>query len=358
SEIQGLHTSLSVIKCKAAVAWEHGKLLSIEKVEVAPPKAHEVQIASSGMCHTDWGYLYETGVRMHLRLFPLFLGHKGSGVVEGVGPGVFKFSPGTVVTPLALRCSALDRCATWEPKAKGGYFEEYKIFFICLTLFWLLHDSIRCVQTFDWYCMYFQFCFVLSAVLCLNRLKCDGCQDNYKGFHNPLRVEPGSTCVVCGLGAVGLATVMAAKLPGLPESSQVDINPGKFDKAEAFGATEFVNSKDHSKPIQEVLVEMTGGGVDFDFFKKKSFQMSCLERCKDAWSVCVVGWTEVGKYFGGWKSVESVPKLVGDYMNKKLKLDECVTHTLTLDQINEALDLLNGGKIRTSYQRSSMVVVL
>lgn len=74
---------------------------------------------------------------------------------------------------------------------------------------------------------------------------------------------------MCGLGAVGLATVMAAKLPGLPESSQVDINPGKFDKAEAFGATEFVNSKDHSKPIQEVLVEMTSGGVDFDFFKKK-----------------------------------------------------------------------------------------
>lgn len=70
---------------------------------------------------------------------------------------------------------------------------------------------------------------------------------------------------MCGLGAVGLATVMAAKLPGLPESSQVDINPGKFDKAEAFGATEFVNSKDHSKPIQEVLVEMTDGGVDYSF---------------------------------------------------------------------------------------------
>uniref|UniRef100_A0A674AMK8 Alcohol dehydrogenase 5-like n=1 Tax=Salmo trutta TaxID=8032 RepID=A0A674AMK8_SALTR len=298
-----------------AVAWEHGKLLSIEKVEVAPPKAHEVQIASSGMCHTDWGYLYETGVRMHLRLFPLFLGHKGSGVVEGVGPGVFKFSPGKPV----------------------------RIMFLC-------------VQTFDWYCMYFQFCFVLSAVLCLNRLKCDGCQDNYKGFHNPLRVEPGSTCVVCGLGAVGLATVMAAKLPGLPESSQVDINPGKFDKAEAFGATEFVNSKDHSKPIQEVLVEMTGGGVDFDFFKKKSFQMVkfkgsgvvlpmhfiCLY---EIYGQTMNKYTCIWCHFPtGWKSVESVPKLVGDYMNKKLKLDECVTHTLTLDQINEALDLLNGGK--------------
>lgn len=87
-----MNTESQVIKCKAAVAWEHGKPLSIEKVKVAPPKAHK--IAASGMCHTDWGYLYETGVRMHLRLFPLVLGHKGSGVVEGVGPGVSKFSPG------------------------------------------------------------------------------------------------------------------------------------------------------------------------------------------------------------------------------------------------------------------------
>uniref|UniRef100_A0AAZ3PYK8 Alcohol dehydrogenase-like C-terminal domain-containing protein n=1 Tax=Oncorhynchus tshawytscha TaxID=74940 RepID=A0AAZ3PYK8_ONCTS len=129
----------------------------------------------------------------------------------------------------------------------------------------------RCVQTFDWYCMYFQCCFVLSAVLCLNRLKCD--VKTIIGFHNPLRVEPGSTCVVLGLGAVGLATVMGCKVAGAARIIAVDINPGKFDKAEAFWATEFVNPKDHSKPTQEVLVEMTGKGVDFDFFLFLSFQM-------------------------------------------------------------------------------------
>uniref|UniRef100_A0AAZ3PNW0 Alcohol dehydrogenase-like C-terminal domain-containing protein n=1 Tax=Oncorhynchus tshawytscha TaxID=74940 RepID=A0AAZ3PNW0_ONCTS len=125
---------------------------------------------------------------------------------------------------------------------------------------------------------------------------------------------------------------MGCKVAGAARIIAVDINPGKFDKAEAFWATEFVNPKDHSKPTQEVLVEMTGKGVDFDFFLFLSFQMVKfkaigLQVRRFVWSLTSV----VGI---GWKRLESVPKL----------LDVFVTHTLTLDQINEALDLLNGGK--------------
>ncbi|XP_042182227.1 alcohol dehydrogenase class-3-like [Oncorhynchus tshawytscha] len=298
-----MNTESQVIKCKPAVAWEHGKPLSIERVEVAPPRAHKVRIKQVECATLTRG----TSMRLVYACIPLVLGHKGSGVVEGASPGVSKFSPGKPV----------------------------RIMFL---------------------------------------LKCD--VKTIIGFHNPLRVEPGSTCVVLGLGAVGLATVMGCKVAGAARIIAVDINPGKFDKAEAFWATEFVNPKDHSKPTQEVLVEMTGKGVDFDFFLFLSFQMVkfkaiglqvrrfvwsltsvvgigplyCLERCKDPWGVCVVGWTENthahGVISNRVEAFGECPQTRWGVHEQETyrKLDVFVTHTLTLDQINEALDLLNGGK--------------
>uniref|UniRef100_A0A8L0DRY5 Alcohol dehydrogenase 5-like n=1 Tax=Oncorhynchus mykiss TaxID=8022 RepID=A0A8L0DRY5_ONCMY len=300
-----------VIKCKP-------------RVEVAPPRAHKVRIKQVECATLTRG----TSMRLVYACIPLVLGHKGSGVVEGVSPGVSKFSPGK--PPVSSKCLM-------------GFVTDYT----CRNF--ESSGNFPCVQTFDWYCMYFQCCFVLSAVLCLNRLKCD--VKTIIGFHNPLRVEPGSTCVVLGLGAMGLATVMGCKVAGAARIIAVDINPGKFDKAEVFWATEFVNPKDHSKPIQEVLVEMTGKGVDFFLFlsfQMVKFKAIGLQGRRFVWSLTsslkTSWWSWKWTYFGRWKSLESVPKLVGEYMNKKLKLDVFVTHTLTLDQINEALDLLNGGK--------------
>lgn len=178
------------------------------------------------------------------------------------------------------------------------------------------------------------------------------------------QVEKDSTCAVFGLGAVGLAAVMGCRTAGAKRIIAVDINPDKFAKAAALGATECVNPNDYSKPIQEVLAEMTGGGVHYAFecAGVPTLMKSAFDSTIDAWGTCViVGWTDSdllkinieklllgrtvkGTYFGGWKSVEDVPKLVDDYMNQRLKLDEFITHNLTLDQVNQAFDLLKRGK--------------
>ncbi|MBN3282518.1 ADHX dehydrogenase, partial [Polyodon spathula] len=161
---------------------------------------------------------------------------------------------------------------------------------------------------------------------------------------------------------------MGCKAAGASRIIAVDINKDKFIKAKVFGATEFVNPNDYSKPIQEVLIELTKGGVDYSFECVGSaiVMRAALEACHRGWGTSVVvGYTNVadtstrpfqliygrtwkGTFFGGWKSVESVPKLVNDYMAKKIKLDEFISHTLPLDRVNEAFDLMTSGKsIRT-----------
>ncbi|KAL0974307.1 hypothetical protein UPYG_G00218610 [Umbra pygmaea] len=374
-----MNTKGQVITCKAAVAWEHGKPMSIEDVEVAPPKAHEVRIkiCASGVCHTDWGMLYEAGRRVKHWPFPMILGHEGSGVVESVGPGVSKFSPGDKVIPLIVpQCGECDRCLSpktnlcktnWHNSLRGVLADGTSR----ITCKGRQVNQFMGISTFSEYT-------VVSDIgvtkirddATLDRVCLLGCgvSTGYGAALNTAKVEPGSTCVVFGLGAVGLATVMGCKAAGAARIIAVDINPDKFVKAKVFGATECVNPKDHSKPIQEVLVEMTNGGADFvlECVGNVAVMRTALDSCRDAWGVCVVvGWTDVGEmsllpmallmgrtlkgtYFGGWKSVESIPKLVDDYMKKKLMLDEFVTHTLALDHVNEAFQLLQNGKsIRT-----------
>uniref|UniRef100_A0A672QVK2 Alcohol dehydrogenase class-3-like n=1 Tax=Sinocyclocheilus grahami TaxID=75366 RepID=A0A672QVK2_SINGR len=199
-----------------------------------------------------------------------------------------------------------------------------------------------------------------------------GISTGYGAAINTAKVEAGSTCAVFGLGAVGLAVIMGCKSAGATRIIGIDINPDKFEIAKTFGATEFVNPKDHSKPIQEVLVELTDGGVDYSFecIGNVGIMVTALEACHKGWGTSVIigvagagqeistrpfqlvtGRTWKGTAFGGWKSVESVPKLVNDYMNKKLMVDEFVTHTLPFAQINEAFDLMHSGKsIRTVLQ--------
>ncbi|KAJ8281392.1 hypothetical protein GJAV_G00067160 [Gymnothorax javanicus] len=178
------------------------------------------------------------------------------------------------------------------------------------------------------------------------------------------QVEPGSTCAVFGCGAVGLAAVMGCKAAGASRIFAVDTNKDKFPTAKVFGATDFVNPKDYDKPISQVLAEMTNGGVDFalECVGNVKAMRGALDSCRMALGTCVIlgyvheddmslaplslllGRTLRGTFFGGWKSVDSVPKLVDDYMNKKLLLDEFITHNFPLEKINEAVDLLTNAK--------------
>ncbi|KAA0709463.1 Alcohol dehydrogenase class-3 [Triplophysa tibetana] len=374
-----METEGKVIKCKAAVAWEPGKPISIEEVEVAPPKAHEVRIkiAASGVCHTDWTFLHESGGSMVPPPFPLVLGHEGAGVVESVGPGVTKLSKGDKVIPLLVaQCGQCQRCL--NPKTN-----------LC-TKNWvqtqqcLLADGtsrITCrnqqvyqfigISTFSEYTVVPEDNVTkIHPDAPLDKVCLLGCgvSTGFGAAVNTGKVEAGSTCAVFGLGAVGLAAIMGCKSADAKRIIAIDINPDKSEIAKTFGATDFVNPKDHSKPIQEVLKDLTNGGVDFalECVGNVAIVRAALEACSPAGGVCVmVGWTPKGElslvsedillgktlkgsYFGGWKSAEAVPKLVEDYMSGRILLDEFVTHTLTLDKVNEAFDLMiNGKSIRT-----------
>uniref|UniRef100_A0A8C7PNT1 S-(hydroxymethyl)glutathione dehydrogenase n=1 Tax=Oncorhynchus mykiss TaxID=8022 RepID=A0A8C7PNT1_ONCMY len=368
---------LWVIKCKAAVAWEAGKPLSIEEVEVAPPKANEVRIKvfATGVCHTDAFTLSGSDPE---GLFPVILGHEGAGTVESVGEGVTKFKPDDVLPNFEIAPCALYYC-NWllliiiRPLSRmtqgRGLMPDNTSRFTCKgkQLFHFMGTS-----TFSEYTVVADISVAkVDEKAPLDKVCLLGCgiSTGYGAALNTAKVEPGSTCAIFGLGAIGLAVIMGCKVAGATRIIGVDINPDKFDKGKEFGATELVNPKDHSKPIQEVLVEMTDGGVDYSFecIGNVAIMRAALEACHKGWGESIIigvagagqeistrpfqlvtGRVWRGTAFGGWKSVDSVPKLVTDYMNKKLKVDEFVTHTLPFDQINEGFDLMHAGKsIRT-----------
>ncbi|XP_042349135.1 alcohol dehydrogenase class-3-like [Plectropomus leopardus] len=374
-----MSTAGQVIRCKAAVAWEPGKPLSIEDVEVAPPKEHEIRIkiVATGVCHTDLEYLNEAGKGMKFRPFPLVLGHEAAGIVESVGPQVTNFSPGDSVIPLFLpQCKKCERCQS----PKTNHCRKNWSY----TQMGVLADGtsrISCkgqqVYQFLGVSSFSQYTVVPDTSLAkirsdapLDKVCLLGCgvSTGYGAVVNAAKVEKGCSCAVFGLGAVGLAAIMGCQIAEASKIIAVDVNPDKFEIARSFGATECVDPTAHAKPIQEVLVDMTDGGVDYalECVGSTTVMSAALESTTDAWGTCViVGWSETeamnvvvekilmgrtlkGTYFGGWKSVDDVPKLVDDYMNKKLKLDEFITHNLPLANINMAFEYMKTGKsIRT-----------
>uniref|UniRef100_A0A5F4VSZ6 S-(hydroxymethyl)glutathione dehydrogenase n=1 Tax=Callithrix jacchus TaxID=9483 RepID=A0A5F4VSZ6_CALJA len=418
-----------VIKCKAAVAWEAGKPLFIEEIEVAPPKAHEVRIKiiATAVCHTD---AYTLSGADPEGCFPVILGHEGAGIVESVGEGVTKLKAGDTVIPLYIpQCGECKFCL--NPKTNlcqkirvtqgKGLMPDGTSRFTCKgkTILHYMGTS-----TFSEYTVVADISVAkIDPLAPLDKVCLLGCgiSTGYGAAVNTAKVEPGSVCAVFGLGGVGLAVIMGCKVAGASRIIGVDINKDKFARAKEFGATECVNPQDFSKPIQEVLIEMTDGGVDYSFecIGNVKVMRAALEACHKGWGVSVVvgvaasgeeiatrpfqlvtGRTWKGTAFGeqeclwssqlpgdlrkkeipticgekiiignireeiwkrlkkfelwlnasleGWKSVESVPKLVSEYMSKKIKVDEFVTHSLSFDEINEAFELMHSGKsIRT-----------
>lgn len=376
-----MSTEGKVIKCKAAVAWEPGKPVCIEEVEVAPPKVHEVriQIIATALCHTD---IHAINPEFKECVYPMILGHEGAGIVESVGPGVTDFKQGDKVillyTPQCRKCKF---CLS----PQTNFCDKLSKFKSALADQQIMDDKtsrFTCrgqpVYHFMGISTFSQYTVVSDVNLAkidddanLERVCLLGCgfSTGYGAVLNNAKVTPGSSCAVFGLGCVGLSAIMGCKEAEASRIIAIDINSEKFTKAKALGATECLNPRKLDKPIQQVISEMTDGGVDFAFdcVGGSEVMKAALNCTTVGWGSCtligvamgdkglnlspmelILGRTINGTYFGGWKSRDSIPKLVIDYKNKKFDLDALVTHTLPFDKISMAFDLLQQGKsIRT-----------
>ncbi|KAA3675124.1 S-(hydroxymethyl)glutathione dehydrogenase / alcohol dehydrogenase [Paragonimus westermani] len=341
-----------ILKCKAAVAWAAGQPLSIEDVTVAPPSNGEVRIKvySTGVCHTD---AYTLNGLDPEGVFPVILGHEGAGIVESVGPGVSSVVPGDCVIPLYIpQCNSCKFCYSKKTNlcSRISTFSEYTVV-----------AEISVVK--------------INPVAPLDRIGLLGCGIS-TGYGaalntagNAASVEPGSVCAVWGLGAVGLACIMGCKCAGAKRIIGIDVIEGKFPLALSFGATECLNPKKLQKPIQEIIVDITDGGCDYTFECVGNVEVmrQALESCHKGWGVStivgvapagaeistrpfqlVTGRVWKGSAFGGWKSRDSVPLLVDSYLSGDLKIDEFITHRFSLEDINEAFEVMHAGSsIRT-----------
>ncbi|XP_075705883.1 NADP-dependent alcohol dehydrogenase-like [Rhinoderma darwinii] len=365
-----MNTAGKVIKCKAAVAWEPYKPLSIEDIEVAPPKAHEVRvkIISSGICGSDSSALngiVETK-------FPVILGHEAVGIVESIGDGVTQVKPGDKVIPLFVPQCGLCRackspngnlCEKNEFAAKTGMMFDGTSRFTCKGK-QIYHFAST--STFSEYTVVSDICIAkvdsrAPAEVCL--IGC-GFATGYGAAVNTAGVTKGSTCAVFGLGGVGFSAIIGCKDAGASRIIGIGSHKDKFPIAKQLGATECICPKDYDKPIQEVICEMTNGGVDFSIecAGRTETMMTALECTYCSNGVTVVlgvaapkeklslhpgllltGRTLKGSIFGGYKGPD-VTELVLDYMNKKINIDYLVSKKLTLDKINEAFELLRSGK--------------
>ncbi|WP_227367663.1 S-(hydroxymethyl)glutathione dehydrogenase/class III alcohol dehydrogenase [Halomonas sp. M20] len=361
------------MKSRAAIALEAGKPLELAEIDVEGPKAGEVlvRIVATSVCHTD---AYTLSGSDPEGLFPSVLGHEGAGVVQEVGEGVTSVQPGDHVIPLyTAECGKCKFCLSGKTnlcsavRATQGQglmpdgttrfsFEGKK-----------LHHYMGC-STFSEYTVVPEVSLAkVSKEAPMDKICLLGCgvTTGIGAVRNTAKVEPGSTVAVFGLGAIGLAVIQGAQIAKADRIIAIDVNPDKFELARQFGATEFVNPKDYSDPIQQVLIDMTDGGVDYSFecIGNVNVMRSALECCHKGWGesiiigvagageeICtrpfqlVTGRVWKGSAFGGVKGRSELPGYVEDYMNGKVKIDEFITQNMAFEQINEAFDLLHQGK--------------
>uniref|UniRef100_A0A8C9NLH4 alcohol dehydrogenase n=1 Tax=Serinus canaria TaxID=9135 RepID=A0A8C9NLH4_SERCA len=292
-----MNTAGRVIKCKAAVLWEANKPFSIEEVEVAPPKEHEVRvkIMATGICRSDDHVV--TGAMV--MPFPIILGHEAAGVVESVGQGVTAVKPGDKVIPLFVpQCGECQNCLNTKGNLCSktdlgtslGLMPDGTTRFTCKGK--AIYHFLR-TSTFTEYTVLHESAVAkIDSAAPLEKVCLIGCgfSTGYGAALQTAKVKPGSTCAVFGLGGVGLSVVMGCKAAGASRIIGVDINKDKFAKAKELGATDCINPRDFQKPIQEVLTEMTGHGVDYSFeaFGHADTMIAALASCNMSTGVCVM----------------------------------------------------------------------
>jgi S-(hydroxymethyl)glutathione dehydrogenase/alcohol dehydrogenase len=361
------------MKIKAAVAHAAGQPLSIETVELDPPKAGEVliEIKATGVCHTD---AYTLSGADPEGLFPAILGHEGAGVVVEVGAGVQSLKVGDHVIPLYTpECRNCEYClsgktnlcqAIRSTQGRGVMPDGTSRFSIDGKM---LHHYMG-TSTFANY--------TVLPEIAVAKIRQDapfekvcligcGVTTGIGAVINTAKVEPGANVVVFGLGGIGLNVIQAARLVGANLIVGVDLNSAKRSLAEKFGMTHFVNPQEVEGDLVAYLVDLTKGGADYSFecIGNVNVMRQALECCHKGWGESIIigvagagqeistrpfqlvtGRVWRGTAFGGAKGRTDVPKIVDWYMNGKIDIDSLVTHTLPIDRINEAFDLMHRGE--------------
>lgn len=366
-----------MIKTRAAVAWGPNQPLSIEEVDLMPPQKGEVliRLVATSVCHTD---AYTLSGADPEGVFPTILGHEGAGIVDAVGDGVTTVAVGDHVIPLYTpECGKCEYCLSGKtnlcqairvtqgqglmPDGTTRFSKSGKPIFHYMG-----------TSTFSEYTVVPEIAVAkISRDAPLEKVCLLGCgiTTGMGAVKNTAKVQKGDTVAVFGLGAIGLSVIMGAKMVGASRILAIDINPEKFGLARQMGATDCINPKEHAGSIQEVVVEMTKGGVDFSFecIGNVNVMRSALECCHKGWGESVIigvagsgeeistrpfqlvtGRVWRGSAFGGVKGRSQLPHIVDDYLQGKFSLEEFITQELPFEEINKAFDLLHAGKsIRT-----------
>ena len=361
------------IKSKAAIAWGPNQPLSVEEVDVMLPRKGEVlvRIVATGVCHTD---AFTMSGEDPEGVFPAILGHEGGGVVEQIGEGVTSVAVGDHVIPLyTAECGECKFCqsgktnlcsAVRETQGKGvmpdGTTRFYKD---GQPIFHYMGCS-----TFSEYTVLPEVSLAkVNPEAPLEEVCLLGCgvTTGMGAVTKTANVQKGDNVAIFGLGGIGLSAIIGAKMAGANRIIGVDINETKYELAKKLGATDCINPKDHDQPIQDVIVEMTDGGVEYSFecIGNVDVMRSALECCHKGWGESVIigvagagqeistrpfqlvtGRVWRGSAFGGVKGRSELPEIVNRYMAGEFALDDFITHTMGLDKINEAFDLMHQGK--------------
>ncbi len=367
------------MKSRAAVAWEANKPLTIETIDISGPKPGEVliEIMATGVCHTDAYTL--SGLDSEGK-FPAILGHEGAGIVREVGAGVTSVKPGDHVIPLytpecrgcktclsqrSNLCTAIrstqgqglmpDKTTRFSCEPVGRGKNEIFHYMGCSTFsnFTVLPEiavaKVREDAPFD------KICYIGCGVT-----------TGIGAVIYTAKVRPGSNVVVFGLGGIGLNVIQGARMVGADKIIGVDLNPSKVEMAKKFGMTHFVNPDEVGRDkVVEAIQDLTDGGADYSFecIGNVHTMRQALECCHRGWGESIIigvapSGTEIstrpfqlvtgrvwkGSAFGGARGRTDVPKIVDWYMEGKIDIDSLITHTMPLEEINTAFDLMHEGK--------------
>lgn len=361
------------MKTRAAVAWGAGQPLSIEEIDLEGPREGEVLIrnVATGVCHTDAFTLSGDDPE---GIFPAVLGHEAGAIVEEIGPGVTSVQAGDHVIPLYTpECGKCKFCLSGKtnlcqairstqgqglmPDGTSRFSKNGE------TIFHYMGTS-----SFAEYTVLPEISLAkINKAAPLDKVCLLGCgiTTGIGAVLNTAKVEPGSTVAVFGLGGIGLSVIQGAVIAKASRIIVVDINEDKFEFARQLGATDCINPKNYDDSIQDVLVDLTDGGVDYSFecIGNVNTMRSALECCHKGWGESVIigvagagqeistrpfqlvtGRVWRGTAFGGVKGRSQLPDYVEKYLQGEIKIDEMITYTMGLDEINKAFDLMHQGK--------------